>query len=167
MRLYLEKEQEQEILRYTSTAIIIIIGDDCRFIKDGSLWIENNECELIIGKFTSFISAHLAVTESKSKIIIGEDCMFAYDIDVRTGDSHSILDMQSGRRINYAADVKIGNHVWVAAHSIILKGVQIMDNCIIGTGSVVTKSCGDSNVIYAGNPAKVVKTNISWSRERI
>jgi acetyltransferase-like isoleucine patch superfamily enzyme len=145
----------------------IIIGDNCRFVKGGILWIEDDGCQIIIGKLTSFISAHLAATESNSKIIIGEDCMFAYDIDVRTGDSHSILDMYSGKRINYASDVRIGNHVWIAAHTIILKGVQIKDNCIVGSGSVVTKSCDESNVIYAGNPAVVVKKNIDWSRERI
>lgn len=144
----------------------IIIGDDCRFIKGGDLWIEDDGCEIIIGDSTSFVSTHLAATESKSKILIGKDCMFAYDIDVRTGDSHSILDAGTGKRINYAKDVNIGNHVWVAAHVRILKGVNVLDNCIVGTGSVVTKSYGKSNVIYAGNPAKVIKENISWTRDR-
>jgi acetyltransferase-like isoleucine patch superfamily enzyme len=93
--------------------------------------------------------------------------MFAYDIDVRTGDSHSILEIESGKRINYAADVRIGDHVWVASHVMILKGVNILDDCIIGAGSVVTRSVDEKNVIYAGNPARVVKKNISWSRERL
>ena len=145
----------------------INIGEECRFVKGGSLWIEDDGCEINIGDLTSFVSAHLAATESGSKISIGRDCMFAYDIDVRTGDSHSILDTESGKRINFAADVSIGNHVWVASHVIILKGVNILDGCIVGTGSVVTKSFEEKNVIYAGNPAKIVKKNVSWSRERL
>ncbi len=145
----------------------IKIGEKCRFVKGGSLWIEDNGCEIDVGDLTSFISAHLAVTESGSKISIGRDCMFAYDIDVRTGDSHSIIDVDSGKRINHAADVRIGNHVWVASHVMILKGVNILDDCIIGAGSVVARSVDQKNVIYAGNPARVVKKNISWSRERL
>lgn len=145
----------------------IKIGKECRFVKGGSLWIEDDGCEIEIGDLTSFISVHLAATESGSKISIGRDCMFAYDIDVRTGDSHSILDVKSGKRINYAADVNIGNHVWVASHVMILKGVNILNDCVIAAGSVVTRSVDEQNVIYAGNPARVVKKNISWSRERL
>jgi acetyltransferase-like isoleucine patch superfamily enzyme len=145
----------------------INIGNGCRFVKGGSLWMEDDACTIEIGESTSFISAHLAATESGSSITIGRDCMFAYDIDVRTGDSHSIIDEFTGKRINPAADVTIGDHVWIAAHVIILKGVNIRDNCIVATGSVITKSSDESNVIYAGNPAKIVKKNVTWSRQRI
>ena len=68
-------------------------------------------------------NAHITVTEPNFKVKIGEDCMFAYDIDIRTGDSHSIIDKNSGKRINYAQDISIGNHVWLASHCRILKGV--------------------------------------------
>ena len=146
---------------------VISIGENCRFIKGGVLWVEDNRCRLIIGSSTSFVTAHLAVTETGSNIEIGEDCMFAYDIDVRTGDSHSILDEASGARINKAENVYIGNHVWVATHANILKGVKIMDNCIVGSGAVVVKGGAEDGVIYAGNPAKIVKRNINWSRERV
>lgn len=42
----------------------------------------------------------------------------------------------------------------------ICKGGSIPDGCVIGTGSVVTKSFGDKNVIIAGNPAAVKKDRI-------
>ena len=42
-------------------------------------------------------------------------------------------------------------------NSIILKGVTIGDGTAVAAGSVVTKSC-DSNSLYAGNPAKKIKT---------
>lgn len=91
--------------------------------------------------------------------------MFAYDIDVRTGDSHAIVDAQTGARINHARDIRIGNHVWIAAHCIILKGVSIADNSVVGTGSVVAP-VHEEGVIVAGNPAKIVKRGISWTRSR-
>lgn len=51
----------------------------------------------------------------------------------------------------------IGNNVWIGARSIILKGVEIWDNSVIGAGSVVTKSI-PSGVLAVGNPAKVIRT---------
>jgi acetyltransferase-like isoleucine patch superfamily enzyme len=89
-----------------------------------------------------------------------------FDIEIRTGDSHSILDM-SGNRINPSSNVVIGNHVWVGSRVIILKGAQISDFSIIGAGSIVSGEFPDTNVILAGVPAKIVKDNINWKRERI
>ena len=50
--------------------------------------------------------------------------------------------------------------------TILLKNTQVADNSIIGAASVVTKKFNDSNVIIAGNPAKVIKGDITWERER-
>lgn len=55
-----------------------------------------------------------------------------------------------------APPIKIGNHVFIYANSVILPGVQIGDNVIIGAGSVVTKDI-PSNSIAVGNPCKVIK----------
>lgn len=93
--------------------------------------------------------------------------MFAYDIDVRTGDSHSIISTASNERLNHAQDVVIGDHVWVAAHCIILKGVRIPEDSVIATGSVVTGSYQTPGILIGGNPARQLKEGISWVRERI
>ncbi|MCJ7717350.1 MAG: hypothetical protein MUO54_12640 [Anaerolineales bacterium] len=93
--------------------------------------------------------------------------MFAYDIDVRTGDSHSILTEDSNERINYAEDITIGNHVWVAAHSILLKGSSLPDNSVVATGSVVSQKYTTKGIIVGGNPAKQIKDGITWDRKRI
>jgi acetyltransferase-like isoleucine patch superfamily enzyme len=53
----------------------------------------------------------------------------------------------------------ICDNVFIGAHSIVLKGVTIGENSIIGSGSVVTKSI-PANQIWAGNPAKIIR-NIS------
>ncbi|GGW40864.1 acyltransferase [Arenibacter certesii] len=141
------------------------IGKNCQF-NGGSVWFEDHHCTLEIGNNSTIESAHIAVTEPNKKIIIGEDCMFSSHIEFRTGDSHSILDNTTRQRINYAENIQIGNHVWIGAHSIILKGVTIGNNCIIGTSSLVTNNIPD-NSIGAGVPAKVVKNNIDWVRERL
>lgn len=145
----------------------IIIGNRVRFNRGGSVWIEDYECEAIVGENTTFEDSHIAVTEPKSKITIGKDCMFAYDIDLRTGDSHSIIDSISNERINYAQNINIGNHVWIASHVSILKGVHISDNSVIATRAVITKSFSENNILIGGVPAKKLKENINWDRQRL
>lgn len=52
--------------------------------------------------------------------------------------------------------ISIGDNVWIGANAVILPSVSIGNNSIIGAGSIVTKSF-PSNVIIAGNPAKIIK----------
>ncbi len=143
----------------------LTIEDHC-FMGNGALWLEDNNCSLIIKTNTTIEDAHLAVTENHCQLEIGEDCMLAKHIEIRTGDSHSIIDETTKERINKAESVKIGAHVWVGAHVKILKGVTIAANSIIGIAALVTKDV-PANSIVAGIPAVVVRTNINWHRARI
>ncbi|MCI5146019.1 MAG: hypothetical protein D3923_10930 [Candidatus Electrothrix sp. AR3] len=145
----------------------VLINRGCRFNRGGNIWFEDNSCSLLIGENSTFEDVHLALTEPNSRITIGQDCMFAYDIDIRTGDSHSIILKDSNQRINYAKDVSIGDHVWVAAHCNLLKGSTVPNDCVIATGSVVTKKYNFQGTIIGGNPAKEIKHGITWSRKRI
>ncbi|MFH1523832.1 MAG: acyltransferase [Chloroflexota bacterium] len=153
-------------VRIRGSGHCIEFGENCRISRGAVLWFEDHNGLLQVGPGTTMVEVHIAVTEMGSKVTIGEDCMFANDIDIRTGDSHSVIDAQTGERLNYAGDVVIGRHVWIAPHTVILKGVNIGDNSIIASGAVVTKSC-ESGVIIGGNPAKVIKMGVSWKRERI
>lgn len=145
----------------------IDIGEGCSLGPGLTIWFEDERGQLIIGDRTIFAGySHLTVIEPGSKIKIGNDCLFAYNIDIRTGDSHSIIDTKSGEKVNFAKNISIGEHVWVTGHSIILKGVSILDDSIVAAGSVVTKSADEKGVILAGNPARIVKRGITWSGER-
>ncbi len=145
----------------------IKISNSVRFNKCGELWIEDNFGSIEIGNNTSIEETHIAVTEDNSKIFIGQNCLFANNIDIRTGDSHSIIDKHNNKRINQAKDVYIHDHVWIGAHSSILKGVTLYSDTIVATRSVVTKSYDKSGIILAGSPAKIVKENVTWKAERI
>ncbi|MCD7973512.1 MAG: acyltransferase [Candidatus Azobacteroides sp.] len=140
------------------------IGENCRF--KGCCWFEDNNCKIIISSGTTIESADFAVTEPGKKITVGKNCMFSYAIELKTGDSHSIIEKETNKRINYAKDIYIDDHVWIGAHATILKGVRIEKDAIVGAYSVVTKDI-PAGCIVAGNPAKIVKDNIYWKSERI
>jgi acetyltransferase-like isoleucine patch superfamily enzyme len=140
------------------------IEEDCVF-KDGTIWFEDSMGEISIGCNTSIESAHFAVTEINTGIYVGEDCMFSNGIELRTGDSHAIVDVVKNMKINDAQNISIGNHVWIGSGAKILKGVSIGNNSVVGTGSIVTRDI-PSNSISAGIPAKVIKTNVNWVRDR-
>ncbi|TQV85558.1 acyltransferase [Aliikangiella coralliicola] len=145
----------------------IIIGPNCRFNERGSIWAEDNNCLISIGQNSTFEGVHFSATEPGSKLIIGEDCMFSYDIDVRTGDSHSVLCKATGARTNFAKNIVFGDHVWVASHCIFTRGASVSSNSIVGTGSLVNKAFDEENALVAGRPAKILKRNVEWLRERV
>lgn len=130
------------------------------------LWIEDDNNQIVIGENTGLYGPiHLACIEGTS-IKFGTDCLCSSDVVVRTGDSHSVLDGK-GNRSNPSMDVVIGNHVWIRNRAILLKGVHIPNDCIIGTASVVTKRFEEEHVCIAGVPAKIVKRDVSWNPKRL
>jgi acetyltransferase-like isoleucine patch superfamily enzyme len=143
-----------------------IIIEDNASVLGGIFHIEGNNNTIIIGKNT-IISGHtqFACIEG-TKIEIGDECLFSANITLRTGDSHSILDI-NGNRTNPSLSISVGNHVWIGNTVIITKGVSIEDNCVIGTGTVLTKSVCEKGVIVAGNPGRIVKKEINWDKKRI
>ncbi|WP_348810443.1 acyltransferase [Flavobacterium maritimum] len=142
----------------------IEIGKYCN-LRDLELWIEDDRGQIKIGYRTTIEGGHFAATEGEV-IIIGEDCMFSNEIQIRNGDSHSIFDAETSVRINNAQPVHIGNHVWLGYGVSVLKGSKIGNNSIVATGTIVTKEILE-NSIYAGIPSKLVKKNVNWSRERL
>ncbi len=143
----------------------VVIGNYA-YLNGVEIWIEDSNNIVTIGTHCSFQgNVHLACIEGTA-IEIGEDCMFSANITLRTGDSHSITDLE-GNRINPSNNISVGNHVWVGNSVIITKGVIIRDKSVVGTGSVVTRKFDDGNIVIAGNPARVVKSDISWERQRL
>lgn len=88
-------------------------------------------------------------------IYIGNGCMFAPNVVIATA-GHPIDPPLREQQLQYNLDVHIGNNVWVGASSVILPGITIGDNSVIGAGSVVTKDI-PPNVVAYGNPCKVIR----------
>lgn len=136
------------------------IGARC--VVRGWMTILGDDVTFRIGDRTTLSSVSLQAHE-KGNIVIGEDCQLSTEIMVSVSDMHPIFDTQSGERINPAADIILGDHVWVGFRCIILKGARIGSGSVIGAGSVVHGEIPEG-VIAAGNPARVIRRNIGWRR---
>jgi len=140
------------------------IGSACQ-LKDVTIWGEDTDGSFVLGNGTYIGGAHFAVTGNNKSIFIGADCMFSDGITVRNGDSHAIINVETGEKINDEKNVMIGSHVWLTQNVTVLKGTTIGENCIVGTGSIVSGHFGD-NLLIGGNPAKVLKSGVTWSADR-
>lgn len=88
---------------------------------------------------------------------IGNGTLIAWDCCIMDRDYHKL---ESDSEVT--KPVSIGNHVWIGCNSIILKGVNIGDGAVVAAGSVVTKDVPEGALV-AGNPARIIKENVSWS----
>lgn len=124
-----------------------------------------NNCCVEIGDNSAAFDSEIRLLEDNSFVKIGKNCMLSFGIKIWCSDTHSILNMDN-KVTNIGKSIEIGNHVWIGADVKISKNVKTSDDSIVGWGSVVTKQFEKTNVIIAGNPAKVVKENINWNKKR-
>lgn len=85
---------------------------------------------------------------------IGDDVMISPNVSLIT-TSHPLDPAQ--RRVTVGKPIVIGRNVWIATGAIVLGGVTIGENSVVGAGSVVTKDV-PANCFAAGTPARVVRT---------
>ena len=116
-----------------------------------------------IGKNT-FINFNFTCQDD-AEVTIGENCNFGPNVTVVTpvhpmrADERRALRCPDGteKRLCWAKPVSIGRDCWLGANVVVCPGVTIGDNCVIGAGSVVTRSI-PANSFAAGVPCKVIRT---------
>lgn len=90
-----------------------------------------------------------------AKVKIGDNVMFGPSVSLYTA-VHPIHYKARNTGYEYGIDIEIGNNVWIGGNTVVLAGVKIGDNSVIGAGSLVTKDI-PPNVCAAGNPCKVIR----------
>lgn len=89
------------------------------------------------------------------KIVIGSNVLFGPHVSIYTA-GHPIHPDSRNSGYEYGIPVTIGDNVWIGGSCVILPGVKIGNNVVIGAGSIVTKDIPD-NVCAAGNPCRVIR----------
>jgi acetyltransferase-like isoleucine patch superfamily enzyme len=90
-------------------------------------------------------------------ISIGEGAHIGPDAVVMDSDSHTIAPASGP----VSAPIEIGDHVWIGARAMVLKGVTIGDGAVVAAASVVTKDVAPGTLV-AGSPARYVR-NVTWT----
>ncbi len=154
-----------------STKNDIIIGDNTRVFGNlkaagGKIIIEE---DVHIGPFTTI--------GAKDLVHIKKLSMISTKVDIIDNNNHPIhpedrlfMNIQGGKpelktwKYSDSNPIFIGENTWIGKNSLILKGVTVEDNSIVAANSVVTKNV-PARCIVAGNPAKIVKTEINHAKK--
>lgn len=145
----------------------VTLGEKVMVYESASFDVEGSNTSVDIGKYTTIGSANFMIGESDTKINIGEDCMFSRNIILSTSDYHSIISLETNERINPPKDIIIKNHVWIGYNAYISKGASIGNNCVVASNAYVGGKKFEDYTIIGGFPAKQLRNNIDWSREKL
>ncbi|MCD7829168.1 MAG: sugar O-acetyltransferase [Clostridiales bacterium] len=101
-----------------------------------------------------FINYNLTILDV-GKVTIGDGCLFAPNVSIYTA-GHPIHPDSRLSYYEYGIPITIGSRVWLGGNVVVLPGVTIGDDAVIGAGSVVTKDI-PAGWIAAGNPCKLIR----------
>ena len=155
---------------YATRDLRITLGSDCTVLIGArcvlaSLFVHAaKRAHVTIGRHAGFTGRVRLMLHEAGRIEIGSDCLIAAETDVTVSDMHSIVDVASGKRVNPARDVVIGEHVWIGQRAMILKGSHIEAGSIVGAGSIVTGHV-PPNSLAVGNPARVIRSGVTWNHK--
>lgn len=181
LKVFIKKQPEAEFIvngklsiesyQGGNEPVVFTLGKGSKFIIDGDFIIGNGTRIILDAGAYLYIGGRKVESASgitersrimvKKKVLIGADCIIAWNVFITDCDWHSI----KGKA--HQADVLIGEHVWVSANSSILKGSKIEDGAIIGGHSVVMNQTIPAYCLAAGNPAKVLREGVFWQRDMI
>jgi len=167
---------EHSTISVLSANSIIELGDNISLIRcqlvahpNGSITVTRDS--VLRGAIGANPSTHIKIGSVRcawpvsirsvgADITIGDDCLFS-DVTICSSDFHYLFD-EKNTVLNPPKPVFIGNHVWLARQVMVLKGSVIEDNAVLGARSMVTGTTIPTGCLAVGQPAKVVRENITW-----
>jgi len=122
----------------------------------------NYGCHTFIGE--NFFANFNTTILDDGRIYIGENVMLGPNVSLMATTHPLLPEERIAMKYNdghisgseYAAEIHIGNNVWIACNVVVCGGVTIGNNAVIGAGSIVTKDIPDNYVAY-GNPCKPIR----------
>lgn len=108
-------------------------------------------------KIGNNVRAFSPITSAEPYLIyVGDNVTVSTGVRFITHDNSAIKIFDDAT--DFVGPISIGNSVFIGANSTLLPGISIADNCIIGAGSVVSKSFSEPGTVIAGNPAKPISS---------
>lgn len=162
-----------------SIIYISIDGDNNKFLLGKKNIIKNdlsinfwntadqtvNGSNIEIGDNNFFNGSNIVIISPLNTTLkIGNGNLLAGNITFWGRNDHIIYDIKSKKRLNNDRNIIIGNENWIGQSTTFLPGAEIMNNTVVGYGTLVNKKIAKNNVLIVGVPAKIKRKNINWSR---
>ncbi len=132
----------------------VTLGRHCRIFFGVGFYLRGSGARVEIGDHT-YLNRRTEIT-CRERVTIGERCAIAWDVNIMDTDAHTFEDRPD------TVPVTIGNHVWIGAGALVLKGVTIGDGAVVAARAVVTKDV-PAGALVVGQPAHVIREGVSWS----
>lgn len=136
----------------------IIIGERLGLSAGVSLEVDNSK--LVFGKHFR-ANYNFDVSSKNSNVIFGDEVVVGWCVSVKSDDGHYII--RNGINCLKNKEIIIHNHVWICSYVSLLKGTEILDNCVVGYHSITNKKYDIKNAIIAGSPAIIIEKEINWN----
>jgi acetyltransferase-like isoleucine patch superfamily enzyme len=98
----------------------------------------------------------------QNRLIIGSNTGISWNCRFLDSDFHKIS--YEGKKPVSETGITIGNNVWIGNNVSFYKGSSVASGSVVAADSVIKTRFEEENVLIAGNPAKIVRQNISWNR---
>lgn len=153
---------------FSATNGNIEIGEKCKFDEDVLLRVSCGG-KILLGDYCSVQRQCIFVASFDAKILLGKDCMISYSVYLRAGNSHNMIDLNTGEHLDSKSnrDVVLGEHVWCGMRATIMNGVKIGSGSTVGANSFVCKKEFGQNCCLAGNPVHVIRKKTAWMRDGV
>jgi acetyltransferase-like isoleucine patch superfamily enzyme len=148
------------------------LGSNCTVDIADNVWITgvkihcDDGSSVSIDSWTGFNGKIRLNAWEGRDIFIGRGALLADGVELATGDSHSVFDLDTKLRLNQAGDITIGQRVWLCAGVRVMKNVKIGSGSVVALGAIVTKSI-PNHCLAAGVPAKVIRRRITWDQRKM
>ena len=128
---------------------VLTIGNKTHFRGDEHFILDGGRISIGDGVFMNY---NVSISSMQS-VVVGNGTTIANNVVIVDHDH----DFRNPLKGNYVVDsVIIGSNVWIGANVVILKGVQIGDNCVIAAGAIVNKSIPSNTVVYQSREIREV-----------
>lgn len=156
-------------VNFTGNDSLLYIGNGCNLSNVEIRSFQHNDF-IAVGNQVTTTSTNVWISgngagRANPAIIIGDDCMFSYDVVIRNSDAHPIFNISNDEQINEPQGVvHIEPHVWIGEQVSILKSVTIGACSIISLGAIVTKDIPRFSVASGVPAVAKIKPDIYWAR---
>jgi acetyltransferase-like isoleucine patch superfamily enzyme len=138
---------------YSAGRIRISLGEHCRLGR--GVFLETCGGHIRLGSHVRINTGCIVV--SYASVEIGNDCLIGEYVSIRDADHGMADDALIRTQPHVSAPIVIGDNVWIARGSVILKGVTIGEGAVVAANSVVNRDV-PAGAIVGGAPARVIKT---------